>query len=178
MLVFLNQGVTATDNLKLKPLSMKPLIFPTRVTSLVLATAALAGSAAAAGFAPGHLAVLRAGDGAMDLHLKQAPVFIDQFDAGSFNPAPSFTVSIPTNGPDTLFFNGHAATEGMLARSGDHRLLTFAGYGGVNLLQTNGTPSLMDIERAFCTIDANGSVLTAIYRSHGGGDQKMTRAAW
>ena len=60
MLVFLNQGVTATDNLKLKPLSMKPLIFPTRVTSLVLATAALAGSAAAAGFAPGHLAVLRA----------------------------------------------------------------------------------------------------------------------
>ncbi len=152
---------------------MKHLICPTRVSTLVLAIAALVGSASAAGFAPGHLAVLRAGDGAVDLHLKQAPVFIDQFDAGDFSPAPSYTVSIPTNGPDTLFFNGHAATEGMLARSGDHRLLTFAGYGGVNLLQTNGTPSLMDIERAFCTIDASGSVLTTIYRSHGGGDQKM-----
>ena len=144
-----------------------------RVAPLVIALAALAGPALAGGFAPGHLAVLRAGDGAVDLHLKQAPIFIDQFAAGSVSTAPSFTVSIPTNGPDTLFFNGHAATEGMLARSGDHRLLTFAGYGGMNLLQTNGTPALLDIERAFGSVDAAGTTHTTIYRSHGGGEVKM-----
>ena len=152
---------------------MKPVTTPTLLATFVIAAVAGAGLGRAAGFAPGHLAVLRAGDGAVDLHLKQAPVFIDQFDAGSFNAAPAYTVSIPTNGPEALFFNGHAATEGMLARSGDHRLLTFAGYGGVNLLQSNGTPALLDIKRAFGTVDAAGTAHTTFYRSHGGGDLKM-----
>jgi len=123
-------------------------------------------------FQPKHLAVLRAGDGVLDFHLRQSPAFIDQFAPGKFNPEPSFTVSIPTNGPDTLFFNGHAATEGLLARSLDHRLLTVAGYGGVNLLQSNGTPSLLQISRAFCTVDCVGKVRTMIYRKTGG-EEKM-----
>src|SRR5579884_3554007 len=67
---------------------------------------------ARAQFIPGHLAVLRAGDGVMDLHLKQSPIFIDQFDPKSENASASFTVAIPTNGPNLFFFNGHAATEG------------------------------------------------------------------
>lgn len=123
-------------------------------------------------FLPKHLAVLRAGDGVLDLHLKQSPVFIDQFAPGGFNDAPSFTVRIPTNGPDTLFFNGHAATEGMLTRSADGRFLAFAGYGGVSLLQSNGTPALLDIERGFCTVDAAGSIHTMIYGKQGD-EQKM-----
>lgn len=118
-------------------------------------------------FLPGHLAVLRAGDGVLDLHLKQSPVFVDQFDTGGFNASPSFTVKIPTNGPETLFFNGHAATEGTLTRSADHKLIAFAGYGGVNLFQSNGTPSLLDIGRGFCTVDAAGKVHAKIYRRQG-----------
>src|SRR5215467_6413842 len=107
-------------------------------TSQFLMTAAavsLAASAQSASFLPGHLAVLRAGDGVLELSLKQSPVFIDQFDANGFNGSPSATVKIPTNGPDAFFFNGHAATEGNLTRSADHKLLAFAGYGGVALLQ-------------------------------------------
>ena len=115
-------------------------------------------------FLPGHLAVLRAGDGVLDLHLKQSPVFVDQFDPNSFNPAPSFTVKIPTNGPNTLFFNSHAATEGVLTRSADRRLLVFAGYGGVNLLEKPGTPSLLDIQRGICTVDVAGTIHTFLYQ--------------
>jgi hypothetical protein len=117
----------------------------------------LAANAQNAGFLPGHLAVLRAGDGAVDLRLKQAPIFVDQFDPKSFNAAPSFTVRIPTNGPNAFFFNGHAATEGNLTRSSDHAFLAFAGYGGVSLLQSNGTPSQLGIRRGGCTIDASGT---------------------
>jgi hypothetical protein len=109
-------------------------------------------------FQPGHLAVLRAGDGVMDLHLRQTPMFIDQFDANASNGAPSFTAHIPTNGADEIFINGHAATEGNLTRSADHTLLAFAGYGGVGLLQNGGTPSTMDIPRGGCTIDVSGKV--------------------
>lgn len=122
--------------------------------------------------APRHLAVLRAGDGRLELKLKQSPVFIDEFVPGTFNSAPLSTIAIPTNGPDALFLNGHAATEGILARSADHRLLTLAGYGGVSLLQSNGTPSLLNIGRAFCTIDAAGAIHTTIFRGLGQ-DEKM-----
>src|SRR5215472_4278344 len=79
-------------------------------------------------FVPGHLAVLGAGDGWVDQHLRKAPKFIDQFDPGRLNSEPSFTVPIPTNGPNAFFFNGHAATEGGLTASADRRLLVFAGY--------------------------------------------------
>src|SRR5580658_3022279 len=82
-------------------------------------------------FLPKHLAVLRAGDGAVNLLLKQSPVFVDEFAPGSFNNAPLYSVAIPTNGPDSIFFNGHAATEGMLSRSPNGKLLVFAGYAGV-----------------------------------------------
>jgi len=132
-----------------------------------MALAECAANAQTPRFLPGHLAVLRAGDGELSLRLKQSPIFIDQFDASGFNASPSLTISIPTNGPNTLFFNGHAATEGNLTRSADHRLLAFAGYGGANLLQITGTPSQLDIGRGFCTVDAAGTVRTTIHLSHG-----------
>jgi hypothetical protein len=114
-------------------------------------------------FQPKHLVVLRAGDGQIALKLKQSPVFLDEFVPGQTNAAPVSSVAIPTNGPDCLFFNGHAATEGMLSRSGDHQRLTFAGYGGVSLLQSNGTPALLNISRGFSTIDASGKIKTTVY---------------
>ena len=138
---------------------------------IVLLVSITAGSVCAlvaqpARFLPGYLAVLRAGDGVLDLRLKQSPVFIDQFTPGPFTTSASFSLTIPTNGPDGLFFNGHAATEGNLTLSADRRLLAFAGYGGVSLLQSKGTPSLLDIGRGFCTVDAAGSIHTKIFRSH------------
>jgi len=126
-------------------------------------------------FLPKHLAVLRAGNGALRLHLKQSPVFIDEFAPDSFNNAPLLTIAIPTNGPDAIFFNGHAATEGMMCRSSDGQFLTFAGYGGVSLLQESGTPSLLDIGRAFCTVDAAGHTHTIIYEQYGGTEKMNPR---
>jgi hypothetical protein len=138
------------------------------VLATVIGLAALVGRAQSASFQAGHLAVLRAGDGTVSLHLKQSPVFIDEFAPGAFNSAPLTSVAIATNGPDTIFFNGHAATEGMLNRSEDGKLLTFAGYGGVNLLQQSGTPSMLDIGRAFCTVDTAGKAHTIIYDNYAG----------
>jgi hypothetical protein len=130
-------------------------------SALAMMVAAVTGLSALAQnttFLPGHLAVLRAGDGQMDLRLKQSPIFVDQFDASANNTSPSLSLRIPTNGPQAFFFNGHAATEGLLTRSPDHSMLAFAGYGGVTLLQSNGTPSQLGIRRGGCTIDASGTV--------------------
>lgn len=136
------------------------------ILAVLFAAAATPGrvEAQTAHFQPGQLAVLRAGDGQVPQQLKQAPIFIDQFDPRSFNAVPSYSVPIPTNGPNAFFFNGHAATEGVLSRSADRRLLVFAGYGGVNLLAISGTPSLLDIQRGFCTVDAAGAVHTLLYK--------------
>lgn len=153
----------------------------TSIRIFILLAMALAATAARAqsgtGFAPGHLAVLRAGDGALSLHLKQSPAFIDEFATGSFNSAPVMSVAIPTNGPDTLFFNGHAATEGILNLSADGKLLTFAGYGGVSLLEKSGTPSLLDIGRGFCTVDAAGKTRTTIFEQYIGAEKMNPRGA-
>jgi hypothetical protein len=137
---------------------------------------ALAGRAIhAASMQTRDLAVLRAGDGHVDLKLRQAPIFIDEFAPGNLNQAPISSTAIPTNGPNTLFFNGHAATEGILARSANHHLLTVAGYGGVNLLQSNGTPSVLNVGRAFCTVDSTGAIHTTIYQNLGQNEKMNPR---
>ena len=141
-----------------------------RQTALVIGIAAglVPGWAARAEenhFVPKHLAVLRAGDGEFKLIRKQSPVFIDQFEMEQMNAAPSFTVAIPTNGPNSFFLNGHAASEGNLTRSSDHKQLTFAGYGGMDLLKVNGTASRLNIPRGFATIDPSGAIHTFLYKS-------------
>jgi len=135
----------------------------TMVWLLVLAAATDAVNAQPKKFLPGQIAVLRAGDGVVSQQLRQAPLFIDQFDPKVFNATPSFTVPIPTNGTGAFFFNSHAATEGLLSRSDDRRLLVFGGYGGVNLLEKPGTPSLLDIQRGFCSVDAAGTIHNYLY---------------
>ncbi|MGO8764237.1 MAG: hypothetical protein ACLQSR_03765 [Limisphaerales bacterium] len=148
-----------------------------KIMLFITIVAAAGWAADAQTFHPGRLAVLQAGDGGLNLHLKQSPLAIDEFIPGTFNALPSFTVKIPTNGPQTLFINGHAATEGMLSRSDDKQFLTLAGYGGVNLLQLSGTPSLLDIGRGFCTVDANGRVKTTIYEKYTGVEKMNPRGA-
>jgi hypothetical protein len=131
---------------------------------LAATAAACAVQAQPTNFQPGQLAVLRAGDGEIRQQLKQAPLFIDQFDPKTFSLAPTFSLAIPTNGANAFFFNSHAATEGVLSRSDDHHLLVFAGYGGVNLLAKPGVPSLLDISRGVCTVDAAGAIRTILYQ--------------
>jgi hypothetical protein len=127
---------------------------------------ALAANAQGTHFLTGHLAVLRAGDGVIDLKLRQAPIFVDQFDPNIANAAPSLSIRISTNGPNSFFFNGHAASEGVLTRSADQKLLAFGGYGGVDLLQVNGTASRLDIlRRGICTVDGSGAIHTFLYKS-------------
>lgn len=116
-------------------------------------------------FLPEHLAVLRAGDGVCKLTLKQSPIFLDQFDMNASNGAPSFTVRIATNGANSFFFNGHAASEGDLARSSNHKMLSFAGYGGMDLLKMSGTASRLNIPRGVATVDGAGNVRTYLYKS-------------
>jgi hypothetical protein len=65
----------------------------------------------------------------------------------------------------------------MLSRSADGKLLTFAGYGGINLLATNGTPSLLDIGRGFCTVDASGKTHTEIFVNYSGAEKMNPRGA-
>ncbi|HSY43588.1 MAG TPA: hypothetical protein VK811_06720 [Candidatus Acidoferrum sp.] len=149
----------------------------TKKIILTVAVMALAGLGAHAQFLPQHLAVLRAGNGTVDLHLKQAPTFVDEFTPGALNNGPVMSVALPTNGPTSIFFNGHAATEGMLSLSADGKLLTFAGYGGKTLLEQGGTPSLMDIGRAVCTVDAAGKATMTIYEQHGGPAKMNPRGA-
>jgi hypothetical protein len=114
-------------------------------------------------FVPGQLAVLRAGNGVVDLGLKQAPIFVDQYDpnnVGNDNVSgPQLTVAIPTAGDystpakSPLFFNGQAATEGAMTRSADRTVLTWAGYANP-IGSSPGTPSSQPFDRGFCTIDA------------------------
>ena len=144
---------------------------------MTAAVMGLAGLCAQAQLLPKHLAVLRAGNGVMKLHLKQSPIFVDEFATGAYNDAPLMTVAIPTNGTDTIFFNGHAATEGMLSLSADGKELAFAGYAGVNLLQQTGTPSLLDIGRAFGTVNSTGKITTKIYEQYGGTEKMNPRGA-
>jgi hypothetical protein len=161
------------DLRRLKPIGMKKIVL--LAAGILLAEFVARGQASS--FLPKHLAVLRAGNGVIRLHLKQSPVYLDEFAPDRFNHAPLMTVAVPTNGADAMFFNGHAATEGMLSRSADGRFLTFAGYGGVNLLQESGTPSLLDIGRAFCAVDAAGQTRTIIYEQYGGTQKMNPRGA-
>ena len=126
---------------------------------------ALGAMSASAQFSPGKLAVLQEGDGgfargstsASDFATKQNPVFIDQFDPGTFNSnGPSYQVAIPTNGANALWVNGNAGTEGNLTRAADRSVLAFTGYSG-NILSLPGTPSNVAYDRGICVIDAAGN---------------------
>ena len=93
---------------------------------------------------------------------QQAPVFVDQFDPGRFNAAPTFTVPFPRTAR-TLCFSTPRGDRRDFDPLADRRLLALAGYGGVNLLEKPGTPSLLDIQRGFATVDAAGTVHTFLY---------------
>jgi hypothetical protein len=73
------------------------------LTSVACFLGTLLADAQGTHFLPGHLAVLRVDDGVLDLNLRQAPVFVDEFDPGTLNSTSSFSVRIPTNKPNSFF---------------------------------------------------------------------------
>lgn len=123
-------------------------------------------------FAPGNLAVLQEGDGGPNrtatvpspypsdiFGSRQNPLFIDQFDPSRINQlTPTFQVAIPTQGPNSLWINGNAGTEGNLTLSGDRSILVFCGYSGdICSIQPGTAPSNLSYDRGIGTVDAFGT---------------------
>src|SRR5579862_4584452 len=76
-------------------------------------------------YTPGHLAVLRAGNGAQPLTSTGNSLFDDQYtEAGALV---NVTV-LPDTGAQALLESGTASSEGGLTRSLDNSLLVVAGY--------------------------------------------------
>ena len=143
-------------------------------------------------FQPGKLAVLQLGDGGPDrclplnggsvanpythyaasdvLGARQTALYIGQYEPNLVNQTnTTIQIAIPTNGPDGLFINGNAGTEGGLTRSGDRSVLAVTGYAGDLLSITTGqqtAPSNLSYDRGFGTLDAFGTY-TRIYRGGG-----------
>jgi len=114
-------------------------------------------------FTPGSLAVLRVGTGngpqgstsPFDLSSKQNPAFIDEFNVNGTNSAPVYTMPIPTNGNNSLWFNGNQGTEGNMARSADRSVLTWAGYSGtICSISPGSAPSSLNYPRGICVVTA------------------------
>ena len=145
-----------------------------QLTFAITLTAILGLNARAQLFTPGRLAVLRIGDGVpnnagnpiSDWNNKQNPIFIDEFDPGLTNATtPTVTVAMPTNGPDSLFLNGNAGSEGEgCTLSADRSVLTTTGYHG-DILSQPGTPSNLPCLRGISVIDAFGTNHLALARN-------------
>lgn len=120
-------------------------------------------------FQPGKLAVYRGGDGTTNFTFsaRRFPCYIDEFDPVISNSTPLLTVSLPTNGPSSLWFNLHAGSEGQgISRSMDRQYITVTGYhGDINGTNVTVTPSgATDCTRGFATVDAFTN-LDMVYQS-------------
>ena len=114
-------------------------------------------------FTPGSLAVLRVGTGSgaqgstspFDFASKQNPAFIDEFNVSGTNSAPAYSMAIPTNGANAMWFNGNAGTEGGMSRSGDRSSLVWSAYSGNICSLSPGTaPSSLGYNRGIGLVTA------------------------
>ncbi|MGA9453031.1 MAG: hypothetical protein WBW41_17005 [Verrucomicrobiia bacterium] len=130
---------------------------------VLLLTAGVQAQSTNAVFIPGSIAVLRVGTGSgpqgstspFDFASKQNAAFIDEYNVTGTNSAPVYTMPIPTNGNNALWFNGNAGTEGGMSRSADRSVLTWAGYSGTICSLSPGTaPSSLSYPRGICVVTA------------------------
>lgn len=150
----------------------KMIRFTARATCLLGLLATLVGHAEAQGFTRGKLAVLQLGTGGTNqgntpddiFFSRQNPYFVDQFEPNVANQTtPTYQVSIPTNGPTSIWVNGNAGTEGNMALSGDKSVLTFGGYCGdiCSIVAPAGSaplaPSNIAYDRGIGKVDAFGN---------------------
>src|ERR1700722_13225466 len=136
---------------------MKKFIFATFMTLLMAATVRAQNTTLE--FQPGKLAVLRGGNGVFTFADRRWPIYVDEFAPVVSNSVPLFTLPIPTNGPNTFFFNLHGGSEGVfLSRAYNRQYLVFTGYhtnGTSGMGPLTSTPSSAgDVDRGFITYDA------------------------
>lgn len=110
-------------------------------------------------FAPGKLVVLRGGNGAAPFTFaakaRRFPIYLDEFDPVASNSTPILSVSVPTNGPDSMWINLHAGSEGQgISRSSDRQFIAITGYHGVLTNVTTTPSSAIDCTRGFETWDS------------------------
>ena len=77
------------------------------------------------GLSPGHLAVLRVGDGLAPLTNGGTSLFIEEYNT---NGTPTQTIPIPNTGIDALVINAVSVSEGTLTRSPNGRWICFGGF--------------------------------------------------
>jgi hypothetical protein len=127
-------------------------------------------------FAPGNLAVLRAGDGTQTLGSHGNSVFIDQFRT---NGTLVNSLAIPDDTTNALLVSGSASSEGALTLSADKRLLMLGGYQitlsnaaalGTSLANADSSAA----PRAVAAVDANGGfALTGVtYTQYGANNMR------
>jgi len=130
------------------------------VFAFLLAVAALPGAGFAAGFSPGNIVVLRAGDGSGALSSAAAAVFLDEYST-SGSKAQSLALPIAVSGSNKpLTVAGSSTADGALRRSVDGRYLTLAGYAAApGTLAIAGTTSAAT-NRVVGRVDASGAIDT------------------
>ncbi|QDK77247.1 hypothetical protein EXU85_01010 [Spirosoma sp. KCTC 42546] len=106
-------------------------------------------------YTPGNLVVLQAGTGTGSLVNTGNPIVLREFTPTG---TASTTVTVSSSGGDALIISGSAASEGLLARSPDGRLLVFGGYAQTlpNSTQLANSTSAT-INRAIGTVDPAGT---------------------
>ena len=117
---------------------------------------------------PGNVAVFKGGDGSTTYSISKSkvqPCFIVVYDPNATNQAsPLLSVPLPTNGPNAIWINAHAGSEGGgISRTTTREFLALEGYTG-NITAPNGPkPSAnTNVTRGFGTLDAFGNV-TVLY---------------
>jgi hypothetical protein len=129
-----------------------------KINALGVVAAALAGALAQAqitpGFEPGHLSVLRVGNGTDTLGSGGDPVFLLEYTT---NGVLANTVAIPDSGPTSLII-GSATSEGAISRSANSNFIVMVGYNSDYAYTSSlaGSASTM-VPRGIATIDFNGN---------------------
>ncbi len=112
---------------------------------------------------PGKLAIFKGGDNTGNYNIsvaKSHPAFVVIYDPVTNNQAaPLLSIPLPTNGPDGIFINAHAGSEGGgISRSVNREFLALEGYTGTILPPTAAKPSAdPTVTRGFGTLDAFGN---------------------
>jgi hypothetical protein len=120
---------------------------------------------------PGHLVVVRAGDGAAALGSASTAAFLEEFTTAG---APVQTIALPTasvgpNLPVTL--SGSATSEGFVTQTGDGNYLLVAGYGIAPGTASVGGTTSAAVNRVIARIDLAGAIdsTTALTDAHNAG---------
>lgn len=147
------------------------LLFPLLIASWVFA------GAASAQFSPGHVMVVRVGDGAAALTTASTPVFIDEYQS---NGVPVRTITVPAvvvgaNAPFTV--SGTSTGEGALSMSTDGKYLVLAGYAVVAGTGGVSATTSASVNRVVARVDGSAAIDVTTRISNGFNGSSVRAAA-